>query len=49
MFFVHHIVAAKLLRLAGGDIDFFAFLELGNNAIDTVILVGGFLAGARND
>ena len=49
MFFVHHIVAAELLRLAGCDIDLFTFLELRDNAIDPVILVRGFLAGARND
>jgi len=37
------------LGLPGLRIDFFALFELGNDAIDLVILVGRLFAGARND
>ena len=47
--FVDHKIAGKHLGLAGSGVDLFAFFQLGYDAIDLVILVGGFLAGAGNN
>ena len=49
MLFVNHEIAGEYLRLAGSSILFFAFCELGNDAIDFVILVSRFFAGAGDD
>ena len=49
MLFVNHEIAGEYLRLAGSSILFFAFCELGNDAIDFVILISRFLAGAGDD
>src|SRR3989449_7834595 len=49
MLFVNHEIAGKYLRLAGSSILFFAFCELRNDAIDFVILISRFLAGAGDD
>ncbi len=46
MFFVQHVVAGKLLGLARRHINFLTLLQLGDDAIHAIILVGGFLARA---
>ncbi len=47
--FVHHKIAGKLRRFPGCDFEFFALLQLGNNAVDLVILVGRLFTGAGNN
>src|SRR5271156_687792 len=49
MFFVDHVVASHDFWLARLRIYFFALFELGDDAIDFVVLVGGLFAGARNN
>ncbi len=47
--FVDHEVAGVDLGFAGRHGDLFALLELGDDAVDTLVLVGGLFAGARDD
>ena len=49
VFLVHHVVAGEFFGLAGRGVDFLAFFQLGDDAIDPGILVGGLFAGAGND
>src|ERR1700680_1708202 len=49
MLFIYHVVAGVLLGLAGRDVNLFTLFELGNDAIDLGVFVGGFFAGARNN
>ena len=46
MLFVDHKVAGELRGFAGSDFKLFALLELGDDPVDLVILVGRFLARA---
>ena len=49
MLFVDHKVAGELRRLARSNFQLFALFQLGDDAVDLVILVGRFLARAGND
>src|SRR5580704_2266993 len=48
MLLVDHEVAGILLGLARRDVNFLTFFELGDDAIDLGVFIGGLLAGARN-
>ena len=49
MLLVHDVVAGEDGRLARRLLHLLALLQLGNDLVDLVILVGGFLAGAADD
>src|ERR1700758_1091538 len=46
---VYHEVASELLGLAGGGIEFLAFLQLGDDAVNAFVFVGGFFARSADD
>ncbi len=48
-FLVHHVVAGEFFGFAGCGVNFLALFQLGDNAIDPGILVGGLFAGAGNN
>src|SRR6185437_11774710 len=47
--FVHHVVAGKFFRLARSGVNLLTLFQLGNDAIDPRIFVGGLFAGAGNN
>ena len=49
VFFIDDEIAGVLRRFARSAFDFLALLQFRDDAIDLVVLVGGFLAGAGND
>src|SRR5258708_35031527 len=49
VFLIDDVVTGENFRLARGCVDFFAFFQLGNDAVHFVILVGRLLTGAGNN
>src|SRR5580698_6929253 len=49
MLFIHDVIAGVLLGFTGGDVDLLTLFELGNNAVDLGVLVGGLFAGSRDN
>ena len=46
---INYVVAGQDLGLVGTRIEFFAALQLGNEAVNPEVLVSGFFAGAADD
>src|SRR5581483_5407067 len=49
VFFVDNIIAGELLRFARRGVNLFASLQLGNNAIDALVLIGRLFTGPADN
>jgi hypothetical protein len=47
--FIYYEVAREFLGLTWGNVNFLALFQLGDNAVDFEIFVGGLFAGAGDD